>query len=175
MRIVGGSDRGRTIESVPGDATRPTADRVRQSLFDLLGQRCDGLRVLDLYAGTGALSWEALSGIAVSSADEAAASTLRALRVQQLVAAGPFLRSLRRAAPAELWRKLQAYSDEQGATLEQAASRHQRLLRDLTPAEQDKLEALAHFEAAELLRKVGAAHTGARLADRISSFVSREE
>jgi 16S rRNA (guanine(966)-N(2))-methyltransferase RsmD len=61
VRIVGGKDRGRTIESVPGDATRPTADRVRQSLFDLLGQRCDCLRVLDLYAGTGALSLEALS------------------------------------------------------------------------------------------------------------------
>jgi 16S rRNA (guanine(966)-N(2))-methyltransferase RsmD len=67
VRIVGGRDRGRTIESVPGDATRPTADRVRQSLFDLLGQRCDGLRVLDLYAGTGALSLEALSRGAASA------------------------------------------------------------------------------------------------------------
>ena len=44
-----------------GSATRPTADRVRQSLFDVLGQRCDGLSVLDLYAGTGALAFEALS------------------------------------------------------------------------------------------------------------------
>jgi 16S rRNA (guanine(966)-N(2))-methyltransferase RsmD len=67
VRIVGGSDRGRTLESVPGDATRPTADRVRQSLFDLLGQRCDGLAVLDLYAGTGALSCEALSRGAASA------------------------------------------------------------------------------------------------------------
>ena len=67
MRIVGGDDRGRVIESVPGEATRPTADRVRQSLFDLLGQRCDGLRVLDLYAGTGALSLEALSRGAASA------------------------------------------------------------------------------------------------------------
>ena len=67
MRIVGGADRGRTIESVPGDATRPTADRVRQSLFDLLGQRCDDLKVLDLYAGTGALSLEALSRGAASA------------------------------------------------------------------------------------------------------------
>ena len=67
MRIVGGAERGRVIESVPGDATRPTADRVRQSLFDLLGQRCDDLRVLDLYAGTGALSLEALSRGAASA------------------------------------------------------------------------------------------------------------
>jgi len=61
MRVVGGDWRGRTLRAVPGRSTRPTADRVRQSLFDLLGQRCDGLRVLDLYAGTGALSLEALS------------------------------------------------------------------------------------------------------------------
>ena len=65
MRIVGGSARGRTLRSVPGLATRPTSDRVRQSLFDLLGQRCDGLRILDLYAGTGALSFEAISRGAV--------------------------------------------------------------------------------------------------------------
>jgi 16S rRNA (guanine(966)-N(2))-methyltransferase RsmD len=61
MRIVGGSHRGRTLRSVAGEGTRPTADRVRQSLFDALGQRMDGLNVLDLYAGTGALALEALS------------------------------------------------------------------------------------------------------------------
>jgi len=61
LRIVGGEARGRTLRSVPGNSTRPTADRVRQSLFDLLGQRTDGLAVLDLYAGTGALALEALS------------------------------------------------------------------------------------------------------------------
>jgi 16S rRNA (guanine966-N2)-methyltransferase len=65
MRVVGGELRGRTLRAVPGRSTRPTADRVRQSLFDLLGQRCDGLRVLDLYAGTGALSLEAISRGAV--------------------------------------------------------------------------------------------------------------
>lgn len=58
---MGGDARGRTLRAVPGNATRPTADRVRQSLFDVLGQRCDGLSVLDLYAGTGALALEALS------------------------------------------------------------------------------------------------------------------
>jgi 16S rRNA (guanine966-N2)-methyltransferase len=61
VRIVGGSARGRSLRAVPGQATRPTSDRVRQSLFDLLGQRCDGLSVLDLYAGTGALALEAIS------------------------------------------------------------------------------------------------------------------
>jgi 16S rRNA (guanine(966)-N(2))-methyltransferase RsmD len=61
MRIVGGDARGRALRAVPGRTTRPTADRVRQSIFDLLGQRMDGLTVLDLYAGTGALALEALS------------------------------------------------------------------------------------------------------------------
>ena len=61
MRIVGGEARGRPLRAVPGSGTRPTADRVRQSLFDALGQRMDGLRVLDLYAGTGAFALEALS------------------------------------------------------------------------------------------------------------------
>lgn len=61
MRIIGGSHRGRTLLAPEGLATRPTSDRVRQSLFDLLGQRCDGFAVLDLYAGTGALALEALS------------------------------------------------------------------------------------------------------------------
>jgi 16S rRNA (guanine(966)-N(2))-methyltransferase RsmD len=61
VRIVGGEARGRALRAVPGQGTRPTADRVRQSLFDALGQRMDGLGVLDLYAGTGALALEALS------------------------------------------------------------------------------------------------------------------
>jgi 16S rRNA (guanine966-N2)-methyltransferase len=61
LRIVGGEARGRPLRAVPGTGTRPTADRVRQSLFDALGQRMDGLRVLDLYAGTGAFALEALS------------------------------------------------------------------------------------------------------------------
>jgi len=61
VRIVGGEARGRPLRAVPGRSTRPTSDRVRQSLFDVLGQRCDDLRVLDLFAGTGALGLEALS------------------------------------------------------------------------------------------------------------------
>ncbi len=62
MRIVAGSLRGRTLKTPKqADVIRPTADRVRQALFNVLGQTCDGLRVLDLYAGTGALAFEALS------------------------------------------------------------------------------------------------------------------
>jgi 16S rRNA (guanine(966)-N(2))-methyltransferase RsmD len=62
MRIVAGTARGRVL-AAPRTAVviRPTADRVRETIFNVLGQRCDGLDVLDLYAGTGALAFEALS------------------------------------------------------------------------------------------------------------------
>ncbi len=60
LRIVGGRWRGRSLK-VPGQGVRPTADRVREALFNLLGQRLDAERVLDLFAGSGALGIEALS------------------------------------------------------------------------------------------------------------------
>jgi 16S rRNA (guanine966-N2)-methyltransferase len=65
VRIVGGELRGRPLKSPAGRATRPTADRVRQTIFDVLahayGDPVPGARVLDLFAGTGALGLEALS------------------------------------------------------------------------------------------------------------------
>jgi len=61
MRIVAGSARGRTLKGPKGPGLRPTADRVRESIFNILGQTCDGLLVLDLFAGTGALALEAVS------------------------------------------------------------------------------------------------------------------
>jgi len=60
MRIVAGRFRGRRLTAPPGLDTRPTSDRVRESLFSILGP-LDDLRVLDLFAGTGALGLEALS------------------------------------------------------------------------------------------------------------------
>lgn len=60
MRVVAGRYKGRRLYAPPGRDTRPTADRVRESLFQLLGP-LDGLRVLDLFAGSGALAIEALS------------------------------------------------------------------------------------------------------------------
>ncbi|MBI5066686.1 MAG: 16S rRNA (guanine(966)-N(2))-methyltransferase RsmD [Deltaproteobacteria bacterium] len=61
MRIVAGEARGRRLQAPPGQATRPTSDKVRGALFNVLGQFFEGGRVLDLYAGTGALALEALS------------------------------------------------------------------------------------------------------------------
>jgi 16S rRNA (guanine966-N2)-methyltransferase len=61
VRVVAGRFRGRRLRAVPGSATRPTSDRVREALFSILGERVAGARVLDLFAGTGALAIEALS------------------------------------------------------------------------------------------------------------------
>ncbi|HLK64756.1 MAG TPA: 16S rRNA (guanine(966)-N(2))-methyltransferase RsmD [Bryobacteraceae bacterium] len=61
MRVIAGEFRSRRLKSVPGDATRPTPDRLRETLFDILGQRIEGATFLDAYAGTGAVGIEALS------------------------------------------------------------------------------------------------------------------
>jgi 16S rRNA (guanine966-N2)-methyltransferase len=64
MRIIAGQLRGRKLHAPPGFDTRPTADRVRETLFSMLASRLgsfEGLRVADLFAGSGALGFEALS------------------------------------------------------------------------------------------------------------------
>src|SRR5512132_3323905 len=61
MRIIAGTAKGRALKGPRGAGLRPTADRVRESIFNVLGQWLDGLRVLDLFAGTGALGLEAVS------------------------------------------------------------------------------------------------------------------
>lgn len=66
MRIVGGKFKGRTLSAVPGLEVRPTKDRVRESIFNILLHSADGFsldekRVLDLFAGTGAMGLEAIS------------------------------------------------------------------------------------------------------------------
>jgi 16S rRNA (guanine(966)-N(2))-methyltransferase RsmD len=61
VRVVAGSARGRRLAAPPGAGTRPTSDKVRGAIFNLLGQFFQGGRVLDLYAGSGALALEALS------------------------------------------------------------------------------------------------------------------
>lgn len=69
---MGGSLRGRRIDTVPGRELRPTADRVREALFDILGPRVIGARFLDAYAGTGAIGIEAISrGAAMAAFVEA--------------------------------------------------------------------------------------------------------
>ena len=85
MRIIAGEWRGRRLAFPPGMATRPTGDRVRETLFAMLASRLgsfDGLRVADLFAGSGALGFEALSRGAASAtfveSDRAATTAIRA-------------------------------------------------------------------------------------------------
>jgi 16S rRNA (guanine966-N2)-methyltransferase len=61
LRIIAGEFGGRRIGAPPGHGTRPMLDRVREAVFSTLGDRIDGARVLDLFAGTGSLGLEALS------------------------------------------------------------------------------------------------------------------
>ena len=85
MRVIAGTWRGRKLIAPKGEATRPTADRVREALFSMLTSRLgsfEGLRVSDLFAGSGALGIEALSRGAESCVfveqDRAAIDALRA-------------------------------------------------------------------------------------------------
>ncbi|MBX3182913.1 MAG: 16S rRNA (guanine(966)-N(2))-methyltransferase RsmD [Polyangiaceae bacterium] len=114
MRVIGGKLRGRPLRSPPGHTTRPTAARVREALFSILGD-LDGCSVLDACAGTGALGIEALSRgarhVTFLDADRSAltaiagnlealglkgASTLLPLKLERASAA------LRRSAPFDL-------------------------------------------------------------------------
>jgi 16S rRNA (guanine966-N2)-methyltransferase len=61
MRVIGGEFRSRRLKTMPGAATRPTPDRLRETLFDILAPHIQGAVFLDGYAGTGAVGIEALS------------------------------------------------------------------------------------------------------------------
>jgi 16S rRNA (guanine966-N2)-methyltransferase len=61
MRVIGGEFRSRALKSLPGLDVRPTPDRLREALFNVLATRVQGASFLDLYAGTGAVGIEALS------------------------------------------------------------------------------------------------------------------
>ena len=61
MRIITGSARGIALETLPGEETRPTAERVKEALFSMIQFDIEGRRVLDLFAGSGQLGLEALS------------------------------------------------------------------------------------------------------------------
>lgn len=93
MRIVGGSHRGRPLASPKSDAVRPTSDKVRGALFNILAHGVDGFElagahVLDLFAGTGALGFEALSRGAASCVFVENAAAARALIQENLTAFG---------------------------------------------------------------------------------------
>ncbi len=89
MRVIAGEFRSRKLIAPPGDATRPTPDRLRESLFSILQPRLQGIVFHDLYAGSGAVGIEALSrgaarAVFVESSREALAALGENLRSLQL-------------------------------------------------------------------------------------------
>jgi 16S rRNA (guanine966-N2)-methyltransferase len=112
MRIIGGTYGSRPLVAPRGRATRPTSDRVREALFGILesAKVVDNARIIDLYAGTGALGLEALSrGAAHATFVESSREALDAIRTnvatlgvadRTKVVAGDVLRAVRALAPA---------------------------------------------------------------------------
>lgn len=104
MRVIAGEFRSRRLKTLPGAETRPTPDRLRETLFDILSPRIEGVTFLDAYAGTGAVGIEALSrgaGRAVfleknRAALEIIRDNLDALEIARRAAVipGPVLRAL---------------------------------------------------------------------------------
>ncbi len=81
MRIIAGSYRSRPLKAPPGLSTRPSSDRLRETLFNVLAPRVQGAAFLDLYAGSGAVGIEALSrGAADVTFVERAPAALKVLR-----------------------------------------------------------------------------------------------
>jgi 16S rRNA (guanine966-N2)-methyltransferase len=106
MRIISGEWRGRKLTAPKGDATRPTADRTRETLFSMLTSRLgtfEGLAVLDLFAGSGACGLEALSrGAAEALLVEHDAAALDAIRAN--------IAALKAAPPGGLGAQIRANS-----------------------------------------------------------------
>jgi 16S rRNA (guanine966-N2)-methyltransferase len=93
MRVIAGEYRSRILQAPRGMATRPTSDRLRETLFNILSSRLPGCRFADLYAGTGAVGIEAISrGASHVFFTESAAPALAALRanLKSLKIAGGF-------------------------------------------------------------------------------------
>jgi 16S rRNA (guanine(966)-N(2))-methyltransferase RsmD len=81
MRVIAGTARGRRLQPVPGDTTRPITDRAKEALFSILAGSVRGARVLDLFAGTGGVGIEALSrGAARCTFVEAAVPAARTIQ-----------------------------------------------------------------------------------------------
>src|SRR6202044_2283092 len=81
MRVIAGQFRSRVLAAPPGLSTRPTSDRLRETLFNVIAPRISGSAFLDLYAGSGAMGIEAISRgaelVAFVERDPAAARVLR--------------------------------------------------------------------------------------------------
>src|SRR5580693_9098660 len=102
MRITGGTFRSRLLAAPRGSATRPTSDRVREGLFGILtaAGELEGARVLDLYAGTGALGLEALAALRKNVATLGVEALARVIAAE--LGSGPSRASVLAAGPFDL-------------------------------------------------------------------------
>ena len=134
MRIIAGRWRGRPIEAPPGLATRPTADRARETLFSMLTSRLgslDDLRVADLFAGSGSLGFEALSRgaahVTFVEQDQKAVAVLRLnaskLGADDVQILGGSALALPRAEPFDLILADPPYADGSGTAVIAAVMR----------------------------------------------------
>lgn len=144
VRIIAGHFRSRLLSSPPGSATRPTSDRLRETLFNVIGPRVVDARFADLYAGSGAVGLEALSrGAASCIAVEQAPAPLQAIRknlssLQLDTSMAVYSTSVHKALQKVLEQKLifdlvfldPPYQDteEYSSTLKMLAVRHEALL-----------------------------------------------
>ena len=108
MRVIAGTARGVPLAAPTDRATRPITDRVKETLFGILGERVVDARVLDLYAGSGAIGIEALSrGAAPQRSSSTGRAALAALRREPRAdPAGRGLQTVRPATWSASWRRL---------------------------------------------------------------------
>ncbi|GAB6173639.1 16S rRNA (guanine(966)-N(2))-methyltransferase RsmD [Paradesulfitobacterium aromaticivorans] len=110
MRIIAGDMRGRRLRTPEGNVTRPTADKVKGAIFNILRNKVAGARVLDLFAGTGNLSFEALSRHAASAVMvENNEKALRIIR-ENMILAG--IEECVELMAMDAFRYLRAYPDQ---------------------------------------------------------------
>ncbi|WP_125703192.1 16S rRNA (guanine(966)-N(2))-methyltransferase RsmD [Lacticaseibacillus daqingensis] len=145
MRIISGEFRGRRLTAVPGDQTRPTADKVKESMFNMLGQQFFGGTALDLYAGTGALGIEAVSrGMAHATLVDKQYAAIRTIQANIALTKAP-----------ERFTVLKAPVDR---AIERLGAEHQQfdlIMADPPYAKQEVLNQLAAFLAHDLIAPTG--------------------
>jgi 16S rRNA (guanine(966)-N(2))-methyltransferase RsmD len=181
-RIIGGAGKGRRLRTVPGDATRPTGARVRQSLFDVLAPRIPGCRFLDAFAGSGGVGLEALSrGAAVVVLVDRSFAALEAARenARALARSGGEVQVFQQDARTAL----AAFAD-QGRSFDvvyldppYASELYEPLLDLAAPLLDERGVAVAeHFKKRELPERIGAlARTRQlRVGDHRLSFYTKD-
>jgi len=183
VRIIAGSAKGRRLSAPRGEATRPTAARLRQSLFDILAPRTAGTRWLDVCAGSGAIGLEALSrgaaGVVFVERQRAAASAIRR-NLERLAEAGGrgSVMPCEASAAARSLVRTGAHFDVVYLDPPYRSPEYESLLRELSPLlAADGWLVAEHFHKRELPETIGALvrRRQLRVGDHRLSFYARPE